>query len=62
MKNLVGLGVDEAVKILNDLGVNFKLTFYKSEKLQNGDTRLVIAVREGDPTEIIVADFKFKVD
>ena len=60
-KNLVGLGVDEAAKVLTDAGVNFKLTFYSSDKLKSHDTQLVVAVREGEQTELIVADFKFGV-
>ena len=61
-KNLVGLGVDEAVKILNDLGVDFKLTFYGADKRNDFDTKLVIAVRDATPIELIVGDFKFNVD
>ena len=60
-KTLVGLGVDEASKILTDAGVNFRLTFYQSDKLKSHDTQLVVAVREGDPVKLIVADFKFNV-
>ena len=60
-KLLVGLGVDEAKKYLIDAGVNFKLTFYQSDKLKSHDTQLVVAVRDGDPVELIVADFKFIV-
>ena len=60
-KNLVGLGVDEAVKILTDADVNFRLTFYQSDKLKSHDTQLVVAVRDGDPIALIVADFKFNV-
>ena len=60
-KNLVGLGVDEAKKLLTDAGVNFKLTFYQSDKLKSYDTQLVVAVRNGDPVELVVADFKFNV-
>lgn len=60
-KNLVGLGVDEATKLLTDAGVNFRLTFYQSDKLKSYDTQLVVAIREGDSVELIVADFKFNV-
>ena len=60
-KNLVGLGVDEASKVLTDAGVNFRLTFYQSDKLKSHDTQLVVAVRNGDPIELIIADFKFNV-
>ena len=60
-KNLVGLGVDEVSKILIDAGVNFRLTFYQSDKLKSHDTQLVVAVRDGNPVELIVADFKFNV-
>ncbi|MBR2029709.1 MAG: PASTA domain-containing protein [Clostridia bacterium] len=60
-KNLVGLGVDEAKKLLTDAGVNFRLTFYQSDKLKSYDTQLVVAVRSGDPVELIIADFKFNV-
>ena len=60
-KFLVGLGVDEATKYLSDAGVNFKLTFYQSDKLKSHDTKLVVAVRDGDPVEVVVADFKFFV-
>ncbi len=62
MRNLVGLGVDEAVKILNDLGVDFRLTFYGADKRKDFDTQLIIAVRDTVPMEIIVGDFKFNVD
>lgn len=62
MKNLVGLGVDEAVKILNDLGVDFKLTFYGADKCQDFDTKLIVAVRDATPLELIVCDFKFNID
>ncbi|MBE5748726.1 MAG: hypothetical protein E7344_03745 [Clostridiales bacterium] len=60
-KNLVGLGVDEAKKLLTDAGVNFRLTFYQSDKLKSYDTQLVVAVRSGDPVELVVADFKFNI-
>ena len=60
-KNLVGLGVDEAKRLLTDAGVNFRLTFYQSDKLKSYDTQLVVAVRNGDPVELVVADFKFNV-
>ena len=60
-KNLVGLGVDEASKVLTDAGVNFRLTFYQSDKLKSQDTQLVVAVRDSDPVELIIADFKFHV-
>lgn len=60
-KNLVGLGVDEAKKLLTYAGVNFRLTFYQSDKLKSYDTQLVVAVRNGDPVELVVADFKFNV-
>jgi len=60
-KNLVGLGVDEAKRLLTDAGVNFRLTFYQSDKLKSYDTQLVVAVRNGDPVELIVVDFKFNV-
>ena len=60
-KNLVGLGVDEAKRLLTDAGVNFRLTFYQSDKLKSYDTQLVVAVRNGDPVELVVAEFKFNV-
>ena len=60
-KNLVGLGVDEVKRLLTDAGVNFRLTFYQSDKLKSYDTQLVVAVRNGDPVELVVADFKFNV-
>ena len=60
-KNLVGLGVDEVKRFLTDAGVNFRLTFYQSDKLKSYDTQLVVAVRNGDPVELVVADFKFNV-
>jgi len=61
-KNLIGLGVDEASKILTDAGVNFRLTFYQSDKLKSFDTQLVVAVRNDNPVELVVADFKFNIE
>ncbi len=61
-KNLIGLEVDEAVKVLTDSGVDFKFTFCQSKKLRQYDERLVIAVRETLPVELVVGDFKFNVN